>query len=346
VYKDTINITSAAFKTLDEDYIKTDNIGKEEYAYEVGFRSTSNVRADEFTVIDPMENAKLEQVRITQLWTPVSVGDTDGYFNLWYQTNMTNPYTQYSDANAMDTNPYNPNNPDNVQKYPSLGWQLWQEKLSTTKTTHLLVSDLKLVQGEYITGLRYEYGSVEVGFSTDIGEIPMQQTWKSDLNWQPIAGSGKEQASQGAAKDESPSNSVNSMTAYDASSTDKSNVRPNAASEGTTTTSLYPAYYLVVCPEALEPPTEIQSSATAHIARNFTLTDKRADEVITRTIASFFTAPHSDSPTPFEFADGSLYETMPPTSDIRVNLTMLFALTSLATFAVFITRSLRRKYIS
>ncbi|MCL1891049.1 MAG: SpaA isopeptide-forming pilin-related protein [Coriobacteriia bacterium] len=257
VYKDTINITSAAFRTMDEDYLQINNIGTEEYAYKVGFRSTSNVRADEFTVVDPMENAQAGQVRLTQLWTPVATGDTDGCFNLWYRTNQTDPTTNYSNANAMSNNPYNPNNPENVQLYSSAGWQLWAENLSTTETTHLYVADLGLADDEYITGVRYEYGSVEVGFSTAKGLITRQQLNKSSLDW--------------------------------SESTLAQNFNLTQPASGASAANPYPAYYLVVCPQEILPPQQITASAQANIARNAVLTDKVNDHVATTTITSFFT---------------------------------------------------------
>ena len=297
VYKDTINITSAAFKTFDEDYIQVNNIGKEEYAYRVGFRSTSNVRADEFTVIDPMENAQLGQVRLTQLWTPVVFGDTDGLFNLWYRTNLTDPTCMYSTANAMDSNPFNVNNPENIQVYSSLGWKLWAEGLPTTETTHLLVSDLNLADDEYITGVRYEYGSVEVGFTTGNGLIPIQQVWKPNLDWTPVAAA----------------------------------FAPSAQATG-----LYPAYYLVVCPTGIAPPEEIHSSVTAQIARNVVLLDDDIDRVVTTTIAPFyeefvpvsFPDPYREGETPdFPF---------PQTGDTRLVLIVAVAAIAVLALVVLI----------
>ena len=264
IYKDTINITSAAFKTFDEDYLQVNNIGIEEFGYKIGFRSTSNVRADEFTVVDPMESALAGQVRLTQLWTPVVYGDTDGLFNLWYQTNLTDPDVVYSTANAMDSNPFNPNNPHNKQVYPSTGWLLWAQGLSTTETTQLFVEDLALAVGEYITGVRYEYGSVEAGFTTGNGLIETLQEWKPTLNWGshiPFLGRNG-----------------------------------NRAGAPTDLYQLYPAYYLVVCPEGIEPPEEIMSTAHAQIARNIVLTDYAEDYVVTTTIVSFMLEVSSDIP--------------------------------------------------
>jgi protocatechuate 3,4-dioxygenase beta subunit len=311
VYKDTINITSAAFRTLDEDYLQINNIGAEEYAYKVGFRSLSNVRADEFTVIDPMENAQAEQVRLTQLWTPVATGDTDGRFNLWYRTNHTDPAVSYSNANAMSSNPDNPNNPKNTQLYSSAGWQLWAENLSTTQTTHLYVSDLGLADDEYITGVRYEYGSVEAGFSTSKGIITTQQLAKASLDW-----------SQSTLPQSTSANS-----------------NPAQASLGVLAANPYPAYYLVVCPQEILPPQQITASAQAQIARNIVLTDKASDHVVTTTISSFFAEFSSPIPTGKEGVIASGY---PQTGDAR-GLWLLLGMTGALLFlCVALALGLRR----
>ncbi|MCL2150863.1 MAG: prealbumin-like fold domain-containing protein, partial [Coriobacteriia bacterium] len=255
VYKDTINQTSAAFRTDAEDYVYVDNTADEVYQYDLYFRSTSNVRADEFTVIDPLENVAAGQVRITELFTPVAWGDSDGRFNLWYQTNRTDPGRLYSSVSAMDSNPANPNNPNRQQVWPSVGWQLWRSGLSTTSSQRLPVSGLGLADGEYITALRFEYGSVEVGFTTYNGPIAAQQLAKPakplSTDWEP--GAADSFYAEGAVF----------------------------------ATGLKPASYLVICPQGLEPPTVITSSVTAYIARNVVLTDSDRDSVSTRVIASF-----------------------------------------------------------
>ncbi|MDR0459513.1 MAG: hypothetical protein LBG68_03485, partial [Coriobacteriales bacterium] len=163
VYKDTVNVTSAAFATDTDDYLSINNIDKEIYHYNLYFRSTSNVRADEFTVVDPLENVASQQVRVIEVFTPVAWGDSDGLFNLWYQTNYTDGSKSYSDVTALGSNPDNPNNPNRTQVWPSLGWQLWQANIPTTSSSNLKVVDLGLAADEYITALRFEYGSVEVG---------------------------------------------------------------------------------------------------------------------------------------------------------------------------------------
>ncbi|MCL2136421.1 MAG: hypothetical protein FWH40_02695 [Coriobacteriia bacterium] len=255
VYKNTITLTSAAFQTSPNDPAGIDNTGIETYQYDLYFRSTSNVRVDEFVVVDPLENVSAGQVRIVQVFTPVAWGDSDGYFNLWYQTNTTDPTIDYSDANANATNPDNPNNPDKAQVWPSKGWQLWQANIPTTQSISLPVAGLGLGEGEYISALRYEYGSVEVGFTTLNGPLSTQQTAKTAkpaaIDWTPLM-------------------------------TDRFYAEGARAASG-----LKPASYLVACPEGMLPPTTITSSVSAYIARNIVLTDQDEDDVLTEVIEPF-----------------------------------------------------------
>jgi TQXA domain-containing protein/LPXTG-motif cell wall-anchored protein len=265
VYQDTINLTSAALATEEGDPLNLDNTNQERYHYDLDFRSTSNVRADEFTVIDPLNAAALDLLRLEELFTPVAWGDTDGRFNLWFRTNLTDPHKVYSEASAMAQNPYNPNNPDNRQLWPSVGWQLWQEGLSTTRTTRLLVADLGLEQEEYITGLRFEYGSVEVGFTT-------RNTVRTSLQ--------EEREGRARQSDWSVQGADNFY-------------QPQAAGAS----GLKPATYLVSCPRPLAPPTVIEASAYGLIARNLVLSDEDNDAVRTEVIAPFMLKTNSQPPT-------------------------------------------------
>jgi len=160
VDKDTIRRTSAAYVSPAgrEGF---DNVGdKETYRYDVNFRSTSNIAADEFVVDDPLEHINNGQVRLEMLVTPVVWGDVDGKYNLWYKTNMTNDNQVYvSDITATDEGV--------TQKWPNRGYKLWAAGLDTTKRQKLEVSKIEgLAEGEYITALRFEYGAVLVGFTS------------------------------------------------------------------------------------------------------------------------------------------------------------------------------------
>ena len=160
VYKDTIRRTSAAYVSLPNKE-GFNNVGNEEehYRYDVHFRSTSNVAADEFVVDDPLENVGMGHVRIEGLWTPVVWGSTDGLFNVWFKTNKTNDKFTYSTATVR-------RNTHLTAAYPNTGYKLWARNLSTDKQYYLDVSRLNLAEGEYITAIRYEYGGVEVGFTS------------------------------------------------------------------------------------------------------------------------------------------------------------------------------------
>jgi LPXTG-motif cell wall-anchored protein len=280
-FKDTINITSAGFRTFDDDYLRIVNVGNEQYHYTLDFRSTSNVRADEFTVVDPLNEVATGSVRIKELFTPVTQGDTDGTFNLWYQTNYTDTAQVYSEASAMRTNPYNPNNPQNVQNWPSTGWQLWQEGLPATSSVRLSIEDLGLASDEYITAFRYEYGSVEVGFTTrDTAKQALQQSKElkstfSDWSAAPVAANGSAD----------PVAASGSFTLLGAS-------------------SLEPATYLVECSAALLPPTLISGSASVYIARNRVLSDDDRDTVKTTVIEPFMVSTQSVPPTDISTLEG------------------------------------------
>jgi hypothetical protein len=296
-YKDTINITSAGFKTFDDDYLQIKNVGSEQYHYTLDFRSTSNVRADEFTVVDPLTEVFTGNVRLQELFTPATQGDTDGYFNLWYRTNFTDTAQLYSSANAMTTNPYNPNNPKNSQKWSSVGWQLWQQDIPATNTIRLSVADLGLAPDEHITALRYEYGSVEVGFTTRAtAKQALQQTKElkstfSDWTETPVADEGSF----------TPSSVVN----------------------------LEPATYLVDCSTALMPPTLIKGTASVNIARNVVLSDDDRDTVQTTVIEPFMMLAEYIPPTDISKLEGFTVPRaggLPATGDSKSSLGMFFAL--------------------
>jgi LPXTG-motif cell wall-anchored protein len=275
IYEDTINVTSAGFRTDDEDYLRVENVGAESYHYTLDFRSTSNVRADEFTVVDALESVATGNVRLVELFTPVAQGDTDGLFNLWYRTNLTDTSQVYSSANAMDSNPFNPNNPTGTQLWPSVGWRLWQANLSSIATTRLSVSGLGLAPDEYITALRFEYGSVEVGFTT-------RDTCKQALQ---VSKDSKSTLSDWAVNQErAGGQDVQSQTIVGASI-------PMPAG------ALKPATYLVTCSTALLPPTTIRDSAVVNIARNAVLSDVDRDTVKTTVIEPFMVKTEPTSPT-------------------------------------------------
>ena len=167
VDKDTIKRTAAAFVSL-PGQAGHNNVGKaeERYRYDIDFRSTAAIWADEFVVDDPLENVVKGKIIVEELWTPVVWGDFDGRWNLWYATNKTDKNRTYSDVSAMAGNPFNPENPDGIAVYPNTGLKLLAEGLRTDKRYHFKLKDFKLGKGEYLTHLRFEYGRVEVGFTS------------------------------------------------------------------------------------------------------------------------------------------------------------------------------------
>ncbi|MDR0884974.1 MAG: hypothetical protein LBN22_01180, partial [Clostridiales Family XIII bacterium] len=172
--KDTIRFipTDTAIGEAKHEYLtgseSTDNgvITPEEYFYDIDYRNTSNIFAEEYVVDDPLEGVVAGQIKIQELWTPVSWGDYDGLMNVWYKTNKTDDKAIYSTASAMTTNPDNRYNPDHEQLYPNTGFKLWSENVSTTEQKHLTIADLELDEDEYITAIRFEHGGVKVGFTT------------------------------------------------------------------------------------------------------------------------------------------------------------------------------------
>lgn len=165
VEKTTIETTSAAFASLDGQSVSFDNVNVEEYRYDVAFSNGStNVRADQYTVVDACEFVD-RGARLTKLWTPVAENDSNGLFNLWYRSNLTDAGTTYSEASATASNPENKLS-DGSDRIPTTGWKLWAENLRSDERTALEVANLELEEGEYITGLMLEYGSVKQGFFT------------------------------------------------------------------------------------------------------------------------------------------------------------------------------------
>gem|GEM_PF-4523662 len=251
VDKDTIRRTSAAFASL-PGQAGHNNIGRkdERYRYDVNFRLTSAIWVDEFVVDDPLEKAVRGEVFVEEIWTPIVWGDHDGLWNLWYGTNKTDPETDYSLASAMDTNPYNPDNPERIAAYPNTGLKLLAQGLGTDQRYHFTLNDFGLGDGEYLTHLRYEYGRVEVGFtSKNYSSTSLND--RSVIDWTPDESTHF--YSQGA-------------------------LTPGYELKG--------AAYLV---SAAKPMTDgdIVSSVSAHVARDVVMLARDDDKVITKVFGTF-----------------------------------------------------------
>ncbi|MDR1013878.1 MAG: hypothetical protein LBL86_02710 [Coriobacteriales bacterium] len=318
VYEDTVNITSAGLQTSDEDYLRVENVGAEAYHYTLDFRSTSNVRADEFTVIDTLESVVTGGVRLQELFTPVARGDSDGLFNLWYRTNLTDTSRTYSTESAMGSNPHNANNPQREQRWPSVGWQLWKGGVPTTHTTRLSVRGLGLAPNEHLTALRFEYGSVEAGFTT---RDTVRQALQEDKGAKPTT-------------------------------SDWSEGRPGAEDDGgdggtgpqggaLSSSALRPATYLVTCSTALLPPSTIRDRATVGIARNVVLSDEDEDRVSTAVIGPFMVSTSPGEPTDITTLEGYVAPegtALPSTGELLAIVACMFATALLLLAGLFLAR--------
>jgi len=286
VDKHTIDRTSAAYIALpgEEGTNNTATGTEEEYRYDVDFRSTSNFRADEFVVDDPLEGVAKDQIRVKELWTPIVYGDSDGHFNLWYKTNKTDDATNYSTVSAMSTNPVNANNPTNKQNWPNTGFKLWSEDVTSTAREHFKVADLHLAPGEYITALRLEYGSVEKGFTS------CNTTTKGGKDWAP------EQSRQDYAQGAADATGLEPLTymVY------CPGPLPVSTEETVTVPVKLPGGSTETTQSVVTTDTVIYNSVTARIARNVILTDEDEAKVETRVIGTFTLAAEHPTPTGYD----------------------------------------------
>ena len=170
VYLKTIYLTSSA---LDGRWAgAAANVGAEEFYYNFGARSTSNVYADELTVTLDLTDATALGYRMTGLWTGTSPAgaDLDGLVAVLYRTNLSSWSSPAYGASPLAGNPDNPNNPGRLMVLSNgSGWRVWAEGLPATESVRLNVSALGLADGEYITGIRAIYGGVAPGFVTGSG---------------------------------------------------------------------------------------------------------------------------------------------------------------------------------
>ena len=154
VDKDTIKRTSAAYNGLEKENIQ--NVGAEQYRYDLNFRSTSNTHGDYFWVDDPLENVALRHIKVDELWTPVVWGDIDGKFNVLYKTNKSGNTSYIAD--------------DSDAPYSNAGFRYWIKDADPTVRHRLqingTINSISLAADEYITYVRYEYGAVKAGFTS------------------------------------------------------------------------------------------------------------------------------------------------------------------------------------
>ena len=181
VRKDTIKRTAAAFDgqganvTVDGQVINNVGVEKEHYRYDIDFRSTSNVDADEFVVIDPLEAVRDGLIKIEGLWSPATWGDMDGRMNVWYKS--TKP--SIGGGPILSGSPITALAPAD-QRYPvnaSDRWKLWATIDQQTSPAfgpggsgvmerERLYLPVDLAADDYITAIAFEYGAVKVGFTS------------------------------------------------------------------------------------------------------------------------------------------------------------------------------------
>lgn len=147
------------------------------YDYSLDYRSTSSTWTDEFTVEDGLDAANDGVAELVGITTAQGWQDYDGLMNVWYTTDQT-PADYVDDSGANATLSDGHENPwltdesneaslgDDGRAIDYTGWRLWKADVSTTEATELKVSDLGLADGERVTGIRFEYGRVEEGFTT------------------------------------------------------------------------------------------------------------------------------------------------------------------------------------
>ncbi|MDR3305630.1 MAG: DUF11 domain-containing protein [Clostridiales Family XIII bacterium] len=312
VDKDTIEVTAAMYESLPgkEEY---HNVGKddERYRYDINFRNTSNVSAEEMIITDPLENSAVDQVYLEELWTPVVWGDTDGYYDVLYQTNKTSASAKAPVSTRDDGD-------DSKAAYSNKGWKLWPlhdangalaENISTTVRCHLYASDIKLAAGEYITAIRFNYGSVKVGFTS------LNDVWDSlnperrDLTTGEIANLPKADRAKLQLLNTEGGEGNLSALGWLKSVFAPASVKPLAGpgigensidwkpqqgdafynAEAAAAQGLRPASYLVSSVRAFDNE-NIVSSARAQIAREG-MTDFDQDAVLTQEIGTFETSP-------------------------------------------------------
>ncbi|MDR3305490.1 MAG: hypothetical protein LBS85_05660 [Clostridiales Family XIII bacterium] len=324
VDKDTIRRTSAAYESLPghEDF---SNVGaeSERYRYDIDFRSTSNVDSTEFAVDDPLENVRLNQVRLEELWTPVVWGDVDGLFNVWYKTNKTDSrYAGYAPhAPTAAETPYL--NADGV--FPNTGYALWPIRdengvpqtgpADAEKRYHLYTADLNLAADEYVTAVRLQYDAVEPGFTSKNTEtISLNGEHRDPLTGEIILDSDN----AGAIDLLSAVSAVSALSGdevrpFETGITENGvdwrpkEGRPDYRAELASVTGLKPASYLVSAVRAMSNE-DIVSSAAAGIALG-TMQSRDQDAVVTREVVTF-TAGSDD-----EGTEGTISEESFPTEN-------------------------------
>lgn len=154
------------------------------FDYSIDFRNTSSTWVDEFTVTDDLDAVREGLAIFEGITTPVAREDFDGKLNVWYTTNnIDDDHMDESGANATRddghdnpwlTDPATVHLGDDGRAVSYAGWALWTQDLPADEAHMLFAKDLGLDEGEYITGIRLEYGRVEQSFTS------RRDSWKRD----------------------------------------------------------------------------------------------------------------------------------------------------------------------
>lgn len=145
------------------------------FDYAIDFRSTSDTWVDEFTVTDTIDAAAQDIAVLESVTTPQAYEDYDGLMNVWYTTDKADAsFTDTSGANATASDGHENPWVNGERQLDYSGWVLWKADVPATEAQTLSVSDLGLPDGTRITGLRFEYGRVEAGFTSRL------ENWERD----------------------------------------------------------------------------------------------------------------------------------------------------------------------
>lgn len=154
------------------------------YEYTLDFRSTSSTWVDEFTVEDDLTAVRLGTATLMGITTPQAHQDFNGLMNVWYRVETVGvdvpDQPVDSDANATlsdgHENPWLTDESarqtlgDDGRALDYTNWRLWKRDVPAHVATHLNASDLPLAENERVVAFRFEYGRVEEGFTTRLGD--------------------------------------------------------------------------------------------------------------------------------------------------------------------------------
>lgn len=160
-----------------------------EYSYYLDWKNASNTWVDEFTITDTLTCCEEGLAELTGITTPVSQGDYDGKFNVWYMTNLPDNANTDDEATSATTSDGHDNpwlvGMDTLHPLDAGGrvmsfdgWGLWRAGIPSDEATELSLDELDLREGERVVAVRFEYGCVNEGFATRADE--RNREWLKD----------------------------------------------------------------------------------------------------------------------------------------------------------------------